>query len=192
MPELDQIVIQQHWLAQASRCPSPNQNPRPASCRPELLVIHNISLPPGPFGGGHVQQLFTNCLDPAGHSYFAEIAALQVSAHLLIERDGALVQFVPFDQRAWHAGVSCYQGRDACNDYSIGIELEGTDDVAYTEIQYQQLALVISTLLSHYPGLSSERIVGHSDIAPGRKSDPGQAFDWGYLRQLLASIESSV
>ncbi|MEH6652280.1 MAG: 1,6-anhydro-N-acetylmuramyl-L-alanine amidase AmpD [Motiliproteus sp.] len=181
--------MSQHWLTNASRCLSPNQNPRPQNSQPELLVIHNISLPPGQFGGGHVQQLFCNQLDAAVHPYFAEIEGLQVSAHLLIERDGTLVQFVAFDQRAWHAGVSCFEGRDGCNDFSIGIELEGTDDQPYSDDQYQQLNGVIRQLLQCYPGLSSERIVGHNDIAPGRKTDPGEAFDWPRLQRLLAAAE---
>lgn len=153
-------------------------------------MIHNISLPPGQFGGGHVQQLFCNELDGAAHPYFAEIGGLQVSAHLLIERDGAMVQFVAFDQRAWHAGVSSFEGREACNDFSIGIELEGTDDQPYSDDQYQQLTGVIRQLLQCYPGLSSERIVGHSDIAPGRKTDPGESFDWPRLRRMLAATDS--
>lgn len=190
MPDPQPITITQHWLSCASRCPSPNQNSRPPGCQPELLVIHSISLPPGQFGGGHVPQLFCNSLDPAGHPYFAEIAGLQVSAHLLIERDGTLVQFVPFDQRAWHAGVSAYDGREACNDFSIGIELEGADDIAYSQLQYRQLSRVIGALLHAYPSLSQEHIVGHCDIAPGRKTDPGAAFDWAHLRQLLASMPS--
>ena len=179
------LSITDHWLDEAARCASPNQNARPASCAPELLVVHNISLPPGQFGGGYVQQFFCNRLPVEEHAYFAEIGALQVSAHLLIERDGAITQFVPFDQRAWHAGVSSYQGREACNDFSIGIELEGTDTQSYTPVQYQRLAAVTRVLLATYPTLSSEHIVGHSDIAPGRKTDPGEAFDWQAFRLLL-------
>jgi AmpD protein len=153
---------------------------------PELLVLHNISLPPGQFGGGHVQALFQNCLDPGLHPYFTEIAGVQVSAHLLLERDGELTQFVGFDQRAWHAGVSSYQGREACNDFSIGIELEGADLIPYSPIQYRQLAALITRLLRRYPTLDRTRIVGHSDIAPGRKTDPGPAFDWDELNRLLS------
>jgi AmpD protein len=151
-------------------------------------VLHNISLPPGQFGGGHVQTLFQNCLDPGLHPYFTEIEGLQVSAHLLLERDGDLTQFVGFDRRAWHAGVSSYQGREACNDFSIGIELEGADLIPYSQIQYRQLAALISQLLRHYPTLDRSRIVGHSDIAPGRKTDPGPAFDWDELNRLLSII----
>jgi len=179
-------AIDEHWWVAAQRCLSPNANDRPEGCVPELLVIHNISLPPGQFGGGQVQALFQNTLDSSAHPYFAEIADLQVSAHLLVERDGAVTQFVPFNRRAWHAGVSCYQGRSACNDFSIGIELEGCDDIPYSDAQYQQLAAVIKQLLLCYPTLSPERIVGHSDIAPGRKTDPGPAFDWSRLRRLIA------
>lgn len=185
--EMKGYTILNHWFEQARRALSPNANPRPEGCLPELLVIHNISLPPGQFGGGHVQQLFQNSLDPDAHPYFAEVAALEVSAHLLLERDGTLTQFVGFDQRAWHAGVSCYQGREACNDFSIGIELEGCDDTPYTDVQYTQLALLVSSLLEYYPSLTKERIVGHSDIAPGRKTDPGPGFDWERLRGLLST-----
>lgn len=125
-----------------------------------------------------MQELFTNCLDPKADPFFTEIDGLEVSAHVLIERDGTITQFVAFDRRAWHAGVSCFEGREACNDFSIGIELEGTDDMAYTDIQYFRLTSLVRLLLKSYPGLSAQRIVGHSDIAPGRKTDPGPAFDW--------------
>jgi len=155
-------------------------------CEPELLVIHNISLPPGEYGSDCIERLFTNCLDWDAHPFFDEIRGAQVSAHLLIRRCGELVQFVDLRQRAWHAGQSCYAGRDNCNDFSIGIELEGTDDDAYTDIQYVTLAAVSSTVLSHYRGMSRRRIVGHSDIAPGRKTDPGPAFDWTKYRSLIA------
>ncbi|RDE22810.1 1,6-anhydro-N-acetylmuramyl-L-alanine amidase AmpD [Motiliproteus coralliicola] len=178
------LTIADHWLQPVSHCPSPNQNERPGA-PVDLLVIHNISLPPGQFGGGHVQELFTNCLDPKGDPFFAEIEGLEVSAHVLIERDGTITQFVPFDRRAWHAGVSCYQGREACNDFSIGIELEGTDDTPYTDAQYQRLAELIKLLLASYPDLSKEKIVGHSDIAPGRKTDPGASFDWSRFHSLI-------
>ncbi|MEH6826149.1 MAG: 1,6-anhydro-N-acetylmuramyl-L-alanine amidase AmpD [Motiliproteus sp.] len=187
-PAVVDFTLSEHWFAHARCCLSPNQNARPEGCLPELLVIHNISLPPGQFGGGQVQALFQNSLDPEAHPYFAQISALAVSAHLLLERDGALTQFVGFDRRAWHAGVSCYQGREGCNDFSIGIELEGCDDVPYSDIQYQQLATLITRLLQGYPTLSRTRIVGHSDIAPGRKTDPGPAFDWLRLQRLLATV----
>ncbi len=173
------------WLDAARRVPSPNQDARPPGCRPELIVVHNISLPPGEFGGPHIEALFTNRLDPGAHPYFAGIAGLRVSAHLLIRRDGALVQFVPFGRRAWHAGVSCWRGRPACNDFSVGIELEGTDDRPYGDAQYTRLAAVVTALRRHYPSLTADALAGHCDIAPGRKTDPGPAFDWDRLRALL-------
>ena len=175
------------WLAGARRVPSPNCNERPAGMAPELIVIHNISLPPGEFGGPWIDALFTNTLDPQAHPYFREIAGLEVSAHLLIRRDGECVQYVPFDARAWHAGRSSYCGRENCNDFAIGIELEGADDIPYEDQQYQRLAGVIAALLTAYPGLSPERIAGHSEIAPGRKTDPGPAFDWARLHNALAT-----
>ena len=153
-----------------------------------LLVIHNISLPPGQFGGPYIDQLFTGGLDPEAHPYFKEIAGLRVSSHLLIRRNGELVQYVPFHQRAWHAGVSQFAGRQRCNDYSIGIELEGTDDIPYAGIQYQVLAKVTQAIMQAYPQIKPERITGHSNIAPERKTDPGPAFDWHHYRQLLAAI----
>lgn len=179
------VIDQQGWLDAATRNPSPNFNERPDSSDVSLLVIHNISLPPGQFGGPHICNLFSNCLDPQGHPYFQQIADMRVSAHLLIERGGELVQFVSFDDRAWHAGQSSFAGVDNCNDYSIGIELEGADDVAYTDAQYQQLEAVTRSLMVRYPSITKQRIVGHSDIAPGRKTDPGVAFDWPrYLNRL--------
>ena len=160
---------------------SPNQDARPQDCEPELIVVHCISLPPGEFGGHWIEHLFTNRLDPAAHPYFREIAGLEVSAHVLIRRDGELVQFVPFHRRAWHAGVSSFDGRERCNDFSIGIELEGTEDGDYTDIQYERLVDVVEVLGRTYPGIRPERIAGHSDIAPQRKADPGPGFDWGRL-----------
>jgi len=165
---------------------SPNCDQRPDGKAPSLLTIHGISLPPGEYGGPWIDALFTNTLDPQAHPYFAEIHSLRVSSHLLIRRDGEWVQYVPFDKRAWHAGVSSYQGRECCNDFSIGIELEGTDDEPYEEEQYKVLAESIAALLAVYPELSSEHICGHSDIAPGRKSDPGPHFDWQHFQHLLA------
>lgn len=164
-----------------------NFDDRPAGVAIDTLVIHNISLPPGQFGGCHVDELFCNRLDPDGHPYFAGIAHLRVSAHLLIDRNGALTQFVAFDKRAWHAGVSTYDGRERCNDFSIGIELEGTDQTPYTRRQYLALAQVVPRLLARYPALNLKRMVGHSDISPGRKTDPGPAFDWTYARQLIGA-----
>lgn len=176
------------WLQPARQAPSPNFGPRPEGCEPELLVIHNISLPPGEYGGDCIERLFTNCLDWNEHPFFGEIRGAQVSSHLLIRRCGEVVQFVDLRQRAWHAGQSCYAGRDNCNDFSIGIELEGTDDDAYTEVQYATLAAVSRALLSHYSGMGNSRIVGHCDISPGRKTDPGPAFDWNKYHGLLAGI----
>lgn len=178
-------TLKDGWLQEALHRPSPNFEPRPPSCGPELLVIHNISLPPGCYGSDHVERLFTNCLDWNEHPFFAEIRGLRVSAHLLLKRTGEVLQFVSFDSRAWHAGLSCYEGRENCNDFSIGIELEGADEEPYADAQYASLTAVTEALLSHYPQLSADRIVGHSDISPGRKTDPGPAFDWQrYLGQL--------
>ena len=177
--------IDQGWLSTATALASPNADPRPDKSDISLLVIHNISLPPGQFGGGHVAELFTNTLDPNTHPYFAEIANLKVSAHLLIDREGVVIQFVPFDQRAWHAGVSAFAGRPACNDFSIGIELEGTDTDPYTHLQYECLVKITQCLIAEYPALSSERVAGHSDIAPDRKTDPGPAFDWTRFKALI-------
>ena len=179
-------AIDNGWLLKARRHGSPNCDARPEGAEISLLVVHGISLPPRQYGGSYIEQLFCNCLNPQEHSYFAEIAGLQVSAHLLIRRDGELVQFVSFDQRAWHAGVSCFEGRERCNDFSIGIELEGCDDEAYQPAQYSQLVEVVMSLMEAYPGITPARIVGHSDIAPGRKTDPGPAFDWDCFRQRLA------
>ncbi len=180
------MIIHEHYLSIANKLISPNFDQRPDPNDISLLVIHCISLPPEQFGGDYINQLFTNRLNPLDHPSFAEIYQLKVSAHLLICRDGSINQYVPFHQRAWHAGVSEYQGRQRCNDFSIGIELEGSVKQSYTEFQYQQLTAVIRILLNHYPGLSRQRIVAHSDIAPGRKTDPGPLFDWQYLYSLLA------
>lgn len=172
-------------LEAARQVESPNQDDRPEGAEPELVVVHCISLPPGEFGGPHIEALFTNQLDPALHPYFAEIADLRVSAHLLIQRDGGLIQFVPFHRRAWHAGSSCYRGRERCNDFSIGIELEGTDDGDFDDAQYRALVDVLEALADAYPAIRPERIAGHSDIAPGRKTDPGPGFDWTRLDGML-------
>ncbi|GAB5453499.1 MAG: 1,6-anhydro-N-acetylmuramyl-L-alanine amidase AmpD [Halioglobus sp.] len=173
------------WLKQAERVSSPNYGPRPPGSQPELLVVHNISLPPGRYGGPFIEQLFTNCLDWSAHPYFAEIRGMEVSSHFLIRRCGALSQFVSCDDRAWHAGASTYCGRENCNDFSIGIELEGTDEEPYSDAQYAELTRLTLALLAHYPTLHAEAIVGHSDIAPGRKTDPGPAFDWSRYRSAL-------
>ena len=183
-----QLSIQDHWLDYAERIVSPNYNERPCD-RIDLLVIHNISLPPGVFGGPYISQLFTNQLDPEQHPYFKQIASVEVSAHVLIRRDGSFIQYVPFDKRAWHAGNSCFQGEENCNDFSIGIELEGTDDMPYETVQYQRLAEISRLLMHSYVKLSAERVRGHCDIAPGRKTDPGEAFDWAYYRSLLSHID---
>lgn len=174
-------------LVEAKQHASPNYDTRPDSTDISLIVIHGISLPPGQFGGNYIDQLFCNQLNPDEHPYFQDIATLRVSSHLLIRRTGEIVQYVPFHQRAWHAGVSCYQDREGCNDFSIGIELEGDDETDYTDIQYQVLTETIRALMETYPGLDETHIAGHSDIAPGRKTDPGPAFDWAYFRQLLSS-----
>lgn len=180
-------ITDEGWLAGARRVPSPNCDARPAGERISLLVIHGISLPPGEFGGPWIDALFTNGLDPSAHPYFAEVAPLRVSAHLLIRRNGQLTQYVPFDRRAWHAGVSTFDGRERCNDFSIGVELEGTDTRPYTQRQYRRLARVIAQIRRRHPDITASRIVGHSDIAPGRKTDPGPSFDWPRLRALLAA-----
>ncbi|MFA5983537.1 MAG: 1,6-anhydro-N-acetylmuramyl-L-alanine amidase AmpD [Methylococcaceae bacterium] len=172
------MKIDQHWLMPATQTPSPNFDGRPNPEDITLLVVHCISLPPGVFGGDFISQLFCNQLNPDQHDYFKTIFQLKVSAHLLIRRDGEILQYVAFNQRAWHAGLSEYQGRQRCNDFSIGIELEGTETTPYTDLQYQQLAAVTAVLLKQYAGLSRQQIVGHSDIAPGRKTDPGALFDW--------------
>lgn len=164
---------------------SPNQDQRSDEQATDLIVLHNISLPPAQFEDNWVPKLFTNCLPADKDPYFASICELQVSSHLYIRRNGDIFQFVPFQQRAWHAGVSSYQGKMACNDFSIGIELEGTDDIAYEKAQYDVLTEVLEALIMTYPDLKKERITGHCDIAPGRKTDPGDSFDWKKLQQLL-------
>lgn len=180
-----QIDPQTGLLQGARQCPSPNFSQRPAGLPIDLIVIHSISLPPGAFGGPWIDALFTNQLDPQAHAAFAPIAGLRVSAHVLIRRDGEIVQYVPFHLRAWHAGVSVYEGRENCNDYSIGIELEGSDDQAFEAPQYLCLAQTVRALLQSYPNLRRERITAHSTIAPGRKTDPGPHFDWAHFHALL-------
>jgi AmpD protein len=174
-------------MSGARQVTSPNQDARPAGVAPDLIVVHGISLPPGEFGGHWIERLFTNTLPRDAHPYFAEIADLRVSAHLLVRRSGEVVQFVDFDRRAWHAGKSSYEGREACNDFSIGIELEGADEAPYERIQYRALGACIRALCAATPTLSTARIVGHSDIAPGRKTDPGSSFDWRLARQFMES-----
>lgn len=179
-------VSQDGWLTDARACPSPHFNARPAGESISLLVIHNISLPPGQFGGGFVQPFFAGELDPQAHPYFALICSMRVSAHFLIERDGSLHQFVSCLDRAWHAGASRFGGRPDCNDYSIGVELEGTDTTPYTPAQYATLIDLTRALQEAYPAITPCRITGHEFIAPRRKTDPGPAFDWRrYLRALI-------
>lgn len=179
------FAIDAGWLSPATHIPSPNRDRRPSDCAIDLLVIHNISLPPGEYGTGCIQDLFCNALDCSRHPYFRQLEGLEVSSHLLIERSGQVIQFVSFEERAWHAGQSSFQGRSRCNDFSIGIELEGTDEESYTDQQYQVLGEVTAALRQHYPAIAKDRITGHSDIAPGRKTDPGPAFDW---QRYLAAV----
>jgi len=175
------------WLSDVRRLPSPNCDPRPPGLAPELIVIHGISLPPGRYGGPWIDRLFTNVLPVEADPYFATIQDLRVSSHVLISRDGTLTQYVPFSMRAWHAGASNWCGREACNDYSIGIELEGTDDEPYDDRQYPVLAALIAVLQQAYPALASGAIAGHSDVAPGRKTDPGPGFDWKRLERRVSA-----
>jgi AmpD protein len=180
------LTIDSAGIAAGTRfIPSANSDDRPTGTAIELLVIHNISLPPGEFGGPGIVDLFTNRLDAAAHPYYRDIAALRVSAHFLIRRDGETIQFVPCSKRAWHAGESTWRGRERCNDFSIGVELEGTDDSPFAYIQYEQLAHLTRALQAAY--MLSD-IVGHSDIAPARKTDPGPFFDWARFRDLLEKM----
>jgi N-acetyl-anhydromuramoyl-L-alanine amidase len=169
-------------LSNAIQIASPNCDDRPPGQAVTLVVVHSISLPPGEFGGDAIERLFTNSLDCSAHPYFEELRGLRVSAHFLIRRGGGIIQFVPCGKRAWHAGESCYAGRSRCNDFSIGIELEGTGDTAYSDLQYEVLSSLIDALGAHYP---IDGVVGHSEIAPGRKFDPGPSFDWKRLRASL-------
>jgi len=175
-----------HLVVGVRYAPSPNFDERPVNTPLSLVVVHNISLPPNEFSGPYIEQLFTNQLDPSAHPYFEEIKDHKVSAHILIRRDGEVVQFVPFNKRAWHAGQSSYKGCENCNDFAIGIELEGVDETPYEELQYSVLATLVDSLRMVYPSLSKKDIVGHSDIAPGRKTDPGMAFQWKKFREQLA------
>ena len=175
------------WLEGVRRVASPNCDERPAGSALELLVVHGISLPPGQFGGSAIDQLFSNRLVAEEHPYFREIIDLRVSSHVVISRQGEPTQYVPFDKRAWHAGESRYGGREECNDFSVGIELEGTDDSPYEHVQYERLAELVRILRRAYPSLRDAEIVGHSDIAPGRKTDPGACFNWELLGRLLES-----
>lgn len=180
------MQIDEHGLLREARfVASPNCDPRPADARIELLVIHGISLPPGEFGGAGVEALFTNSLDHCAHPYYEQLRGMEVSSHFFLRRTGEIVQFVPCALRAWHAGASCWQGRERCNDFSIGVELEGADEVPYAEAQYAQLIALSHALYERYP---LREVLGHSDIAPGRKTDPGTAFDWLRYRAALRDL----
>jgi N-acetyl-anhydromuramoyl-L-alanine amidase len=180
-----QVDLESGLIRSARQVASPNHDARPAGVEAELIVVHGISLPPGEFGGPWIERLFMNTLPLDMHPYFAEIGELRVSSHLVVARDGGLTQFVKFTDRAWHAGQSSYDGRAACNDFSIGVELEGVDTLAYEATQYDTLAEVVAALCDAYPRLSKDRLVGHSDISPGRKTDPGPGFDWVRARRCI-------
>lgn len=175
-----------YWLDAVKHTPSPNFDARPTDCSIDLLVIHNISLPPGVFEGDDVEAFFLNQLHHSKHPFFEEIRELKVSSHLFIRRDGSAQQFVDLDNRAWHAGQSTWQGKERCNDFSIGIELEGTDDQTFTDAQYKTLIQLTLQIQQQYPDITNDRIVGHSDIAPDRKTDPGPHFDWSRYHQGLS------
>lgn len=184
-------VTHSGWLPSVRHVPSPNCDARPDGVTVDLLVIHNISLPPGEFHadgavtGGHIDALFCNALDCTEHPFFAGLVGLRVSSHFLVSRAGRVTQYVSLHERAWHAGASSWQGRERCNDFSVGIELEGADDVPYTDVQYHALAELVNTVQQHCPAITADRMVGHADIAPGRKTDPGAAFDWLKFKALL-------
>jgi N-acetyl-anhydromuramoyl-L-alanine amidase len=182
-----QVDVDSGVMRGARQIASPNCDARPPGVAADLIVVHGISLPPGEFGGPWIDRLFTNTLPPEAHPYFAQVAARRVSSHLAVGRDGAVTQYVKFTERAWHAGQSSYRGRSACNDFSVGVELEGTDTLPYEPAQYGALAEIVAALSAAYPQLSPDRLVGHSDIAPGRKTDPGPAFDWPRARGLIAA-----
>ena len=184
MSDLSQ-KINEGWASGCDRQPSPHFNLRPAGHEIDLLVIHNISLPPGQFGSSDITDFFLGRLDISRDPFFEQIKDLRVSAHCLVRRDGEVIQYVSFADRAWHAGVSEFRGRQGCNDFSVGIEMEGTDNLAYTDEQYTALAALTMTLQHQYPKITSGTIVGHSDMAPGRKTDPGPAFDWVRYQTLL-------
>jgi AmpD protein len=181
------LAIVGGWLVNEEQQKSPHFSSRDPKQTVHLLVVHNISLPPAEFGGGYITDFFLGRLEATAHPYFQEISELRVSAHCLIQRDGHIIQYVSFDDKAWHAGVSSYQGQDNCNEFSIGIELEGTDDIAYTQEQYQALASLTQKLQNSYPEIA-ENITGHCDIAPQRKTDPGAAFKWDYFQTMLKKI----
>jgi AmpD protein len=187
-----QIDTNNGLLIGAEYIASPNFDERPPGMAIDLLVIHNISLPKGVFGTNAITELFCNKLDIISHQDFMPLVGLKVSAHLLIRRDGSIIQYVPFTKRAWHAGNSQFNGRENCNDFSIGIELEGTDDIPYEEIQYKQLALISGLLMQVYPKITLGRVVGHSDIAPTRKTDPGPAFLWEKYKNMVQKAETTI
>ena len=179
------------WLAGVRRVPSPHRDARPPGTVIDAVIVHGISLPPGRFGGPWIDALFAGTLDPAAHPSFRDLAGLRVSAHVLVRRDGSLTQYVPFTERAWHAGVSSLEGRPRCNDYAVGVELEGADDVPYAPRQYETLAALLAALMRAYPAITPRRVVGHCHVAPGRKTDPGPAFDWARLGAALARLGAS-
>jgi N-acetyl-anhydromuramoyl-L-alanine amidase len=185
------IDVESGLMQGARQIASPNHDSRPSGVEADLIVVHGISLPPGEYGGAWIDRLFTNTLPADVHPYFAEVCSLRVSSHVVVSREGAVTQYVKFSERAWHAGKSIYQGREACNDFSVGIELEGTDTTPYEAVQYSALAEVVAALCAAYPRLSTDRLVGHSDISPGRKTDPGPAFDWPHARRLIAAAASA-
>ena len=186
-----EVNLESGLMRGARQIASPNHDSRPAGVQADLIVVHGISLPPGEYGGPWIDRLFTNTLPADVHPYFAEIGALRVSSHLVVMRDGAITQYVRFTDRAWHAGKSIFEGRAACNDFSVGVELEGTDKQPYEDVQYERLAEAVAALCAAYPRLSPARLVGHSDIAPGRKTDPGPAFDWPRARRLIAEASAA-
>ena len=179
------LKIEKGWLLNTKQVSSPHFNPRPYQDDISLLVIHYISLPPDEFGGDFIDRFFEGTLAPTLHPYFEEIKDLRVSAHCLINREGQITQYVNFNDMAWHAGVSCFEGREKCNEFSIGIELEGSNNQPFTEAQYQTLAQLTQVIMKAYPQITPERIAGHNQIAPERKIDPGQYFDWAYYQQLI-------
>ncbi|MGF7453715.1 1,6-anhydro-N-acetylmuramyl-L-alanine amidase AmpD [Pasteurella bettyae] len=192
MVEKQQLNIKDGWITRVRKVVSPHFDKRPDNQDISLLVIHYISLPPEQFGGGYIEDFFQGRLDPMGHPYFAEIHQVRVSAHCLIDRNGRITQFVNFNDRAWHAGISSFEGREKCNDFSIGIELEGSNTQPFTESQYQSLAKLTKQIQKTYPQITTNRIVGHSDIAPGRKIDPGQYFDWSKYFNLISSSSKNM
>jgi N-acetyl-anhydromuramoyl-L-alanine amidase len=186
-----EVNLESGLMRGARQIASPNHDSRPDGVQADLIVVHGISLPPGEYGGPWIDRLFTNTLPADVHPYFAEIGTLRVSSHLVVMRDGAVTQYVRFTDRAWHAGKSIFEGRAACNDFSVGVELEGTDTQPYEDVQYERLAEAVAALCAAYPRLSPARLVGHSDIAPGRKTDPGPAFDWPRARRLIAEASAA-